>query len=131
MTPNDDALRWASRIDNVEGGWETADQCVDHIRRLVAENEALKADRDSWADQASERLKDWDEMRQKNEALTALLRQAVEAMDIGHEYAHDCAETFHREMAGYKQKRHDAMDAEVKQLADTIAAIRQYLEGKS
>jgi hypothetical protein len=61
----------------------------------------------------------------------ALLRQALEALEIGHEYAHECAETYHIEMRGYRQKRHDAMDAEVKQLAEAIAALKERLKGKT
>ena len=54
--------------------------------------------------------------------------QALEALKIGHESAHDCAETFHIEMAGYKQQRHEALDAEVKQISDAIDALRAALE---
>lgn len=55
------------------------------------------------------------------------LKLALEALEIGHEYAVETAENFHIEMAGYKQQRHDAMDAEVKQIADAITAIREAL----
>ena len=54
--------------------------------------------------------------------------QALEALKIGHESAHDCAETFHIEMAGYKQQRHEALDAEVKQISDAIGVLRAALE---
>ena len=58
----------------------------------------------------------------------SVVEQALEALKIGHESAHDCAETFHIEMAGYKQQRHEALDAEVKQISDAIGALRAALE---
>ena len=58
----------------------------------------------------------------------SVLEQALDALKIGHESAHDCAETFHIEMAGYKQQRHEALDAEVKQISDAIGALRAALE---
>ena len=58
----------------------------------------------------------------------SVAEQALEALKIGHESAHDCAETFHIEMAGYKQQRHEALDAEVKQISDAIEALRAALE---
>ena len=57
-----------------------------------------------------------------------VVEKALEALKIGHESAHDCAETFHIEMAGYKQQRHEALDAEVKQISDAIGALRAALE---
>lgn len=58
----------------------------------------------------------------------SVVEQALEALEIGHESARDCAETFHVEMAGYKQQRHEALDVEVKQISDTIDALRAALE---
>lgn len=59
-----------------------------------------------------------------------LLKRALDALDTAQDYALDATEEFHRNMAGYKQHRHDAMDADVKEIADTIAALRARLEGK-
>ena len=58
---------------------------------------------------------------------TALLRQALAALETGRDYAFETAEQFHIEMRGYKQQRHDAMDADVKQIDEAIAAIRTRL----
>ena len=58
----------------------------------------------------------------------SVVEQALEALKIGHQSAQDCAETFHVEMAGYKQQRHEALDAEVKQISDAIGALRAALE---
>ena len=58
----------------------------------------------------------------------SVVEQALEALKIGRESAHDCAETFHIEMAGYKQQRHEALDAEVKQISDAIGVLRAALE---
>ena len=58
----------------------------------------------------------------------SVVEQALDALKIGHESARDCAETFHIEMAGYKQQRHEALDAEVKQISDAIGVLRAALE---
>ena len=58
----------------------------------------------------------------------SVVEQALDALKIGHESAHNCAETFHIEMAGYKQQRHEALDAEVKQISDAIGVLRAALE---
>ena len=58
----------------------------------------------------------------------SVVEQALDALKIGHESARDCAETFHIEMSGYKQQRHEALDAEVKQISDAIDALRAALE---
>jgi hypothetical protein len=66
-----------------------------------------------------------DRQRHKDEAL---LRQALEALEIGREYAHQCAEQFHVEMRGYRQQRHQVMDADVKELDNAIAALQERLK---
>ena len=58
---------------------------------------------------------------------TEALKLALDALEIGYEYAVETTEHFHIEMAGYKQHRHDAMDAEVKKISDAITAIREAL----
>jgi hypothetical protein len=50
-----------SLVENEGGGWiDAADYDT-----LLAEVEELKADRDSWEVQASDRVSDWDEMRMR------------------------------------------------------------------
>lgn len=70
MTDNQDALRLADVLERPGYGWHsTPTQCAAHIRRLVAENEAMLVglqNRDDWLEQKSKRLI----------ASTALLRQA-------------------------------------------------------
>ena len=56
-----------------------------------------------------------------------LLRQALAALETSRDYAFETAEQFHIEMRGYKQQRHDAMDADVKRIDDTIAALKERL----
>lgn len=46
-------------------------QCEEHLA-MIAE---LEADRDSWRDQASQRVADWDEMRKERDALHENARQ--------------------------------------------------------
>lgn len=43
------------------------DEGADEIVRLRARVRELEADRDSWAQQADDRVKDWDDMRQRAE----------------------------------------------------------------
>lgn len=73
---NTDALRCAQSL-SLAIGQGLGDEAAAHIRRLVAENEALRADRDSWADQASDRVKDWHDEYERAKALHAeLMEQA-------------------------------------------------------
>lgn len=72
------AEEWLQEVD-------TRMQAAAELRRLHAENKELVADRDSWADQASERLKDWDGLRQICEEKNALLRQALELLEDNRE----------------------------------------------
>lgn len=59
-----------------------------------------------------------------------LLQQALDALEIAHDAALVVAEHYHATMKGYRPERHAAVDAEVKQIADVIAAIRQRLDGQ-
>ena len=54
-------------------------KCVDAIVAAEAadEIERLRADRDSWRNQASERVRDWDEMRQRAEHAEARIHNAT------------------------------------------------------
>lgn len=58
------------------------------------------------------------------ERLEAVLVQAREAMnDIGLDCASQVAGEYHAAMAGYRQSRHDALDADVETMKSAIAAI--------
>lgn len=82
MTPNEDALRCAEKLDAGENFYgesslwfdtKLADAAADsaaHIRRLVAENESLARDFNAARDAHDRRVAE-------NEAQAALLRQAV------------------------------------------------------
>ncbi len=52
---------------------------VDYVLSLLAQHDrivgALRADRDSWAEQAEQRLADWDEMRKERDAALARVEQ--------------------------------------------------------
>lgn len=67
------------------------------------------------------------ELHQQQQADTALLRQALAALETSRDYAFETAQQFHIEMRGYKQQRHDAMDADVKQIDEVITALRTRL----
>ncbi len=56
-----------------------------------------------------------------------LLQQALDALEIGREAAQEVADRFHAEMAGYKQRRHDALDADVQNIDRAIDALRAAL----
>jgi hypothetical protein len=55
------------------------------------------------------------------------MEQMLVALEGGREYAYQAAEQFHVEMRGYRQQRHDAMDADVRQLDAAITAGRAAL----
>jgi hypothetical protein len=57
----------------------------------------------------------------------AAMEQMLVALESGREYAYEAAEQFHVEMRGYRQQRHDAMDADVRQLDAAITAGRAAL----
>lgn len=60
-----------------DGGWI---RHADH----AAELEALRADRDSWEEQASDRTKDWDKMRaERNMFLDALIEIKEQCQNSG------------------------------------------------
>jgi hypothetical protein len=65
---NEAVARWSVDPDN---GYMERDHEGEFVKYTdhVSEVAELTADRDSWRDQASERVKDWDDMRQKAAAL--------------------------------------------------------------
>ncbi len=56
-----------------------------------------------------------------------VMQQALEALEKGREAAQEVADRFHAEMAGYKQRRHDALDADVQSIDRAITALRAAL----
>jgi hypothetical protein len=62
---------------------------------------------------------------------TALLRQALEALEIGYASAKAEADHYHAAMAGYRPHHHAQMDADVQQIAAAIAALRERLGVKA
>ena len=49
-----------------------------------------------------------------------LKNRILEALQIGYEATVEEAINYHAKMAGYRQYRHDAMDADVKKIKDVI-----------
>jgi hypothetical protein len=62
------------------------------------------------------------------QALEAALRQAREALELGVENASQIAGEYHGAMAGYRQSRHDALDADVVMTQKALAAINDLLK---
>jgi hypothetical protein len=52
------------------------------------------------------------------------LEKIIEALELGAECALEVANDYHERMAGYKQQRHDQLDADVRQIKDAIAVAR-------
>lgn len=57
-----------------------------------------------------------------------VMKQWLYALEMGRDAAFQAAEMFHLEMRGYKQQRHEALDAEVKQIDEAITALRTAIE---
>ena len=62
---------------------------------------------------------------------TALLRQLLHALEIGYDSVKAEVAQYHEAMAGYRQYRHDQMDADVQQIANAITALRERLGEKT
>lgn len=56
--------------------------------------------------------------------MTDALRKALAALETGRDCAVECATKLHTELAGYKQHKHDAADADVAQIDAAITAVR-------
>ena len=56
------------------------------------------------------------------------MKQMVDALMVAVEYVEEGAEEFRRKFAGYKEQRHKAMDDDVKQVNDAIAAGKAAIE---
>ena len=78
---NADVEKAVKRLDStalsLHKDWNTIIQA---LRDQEAEIADLKVARDSWADQASDRVKDWDDMRQRAEKAEAQLARARTAL---------------------------------------------------
>lgn len=85
MSKNDDALEVAQAVQCFDGCECPKNEAAAHIRRLVAENEALQKQLQETALQC---ITDFDQAREaheRTEAQAALLRQALEALEwAGH-----------------------------------------------
>ena len=57
-----------------------------------------------------------------------IIKQALEALEIGYTSAKAEADQFHAAMAGYRPHRHAQMDADVQKIARAITALRAALE---
>lgn len=78
---NADVEKAVEDLDSLHGLPEVAEMIRQALRDQEAEIADLKVDRDSWADQASDRVKDWDDMRQRAEKAEALLQEALRYLD--------------------------------------------------
>lgn len=76
-----DAFIWS----NYEGSPYEPVMTVSQHERIVGE---LRADRDSWAEQAEQRLADWDEMRKERDAALARVAELELKLDKS-DYAYD------------------------------------------
>ena len=99
MSKNDDALRCAEAAELSCG------RAMDELRRLVAENEALRESVKKANEQAEHFERQWYLRGDENEAQAALLRQAVYALSYHQEQTRPIFNT-----------------------QQAIAAIRQHLE---
>lgn len=150
-----DALRLADAIDpfvrQSAPDHLTSKVAADELRRLHQHELALKEwlDKTEWVQETHEAyelgMHRADALKRRIDRLVntlaethgayqakllhdeALLRQALAALEIGRDYAFETAQQFHIEMRGYKQQRHDAMDADVKRIDDAIAALKERL----
>ncbi len=62
---------------------------------------------------------------------TDALRLALAALETGHDFATECANRVHVELAGYKPHRHEAAARDVAQIASAINACRAALAAPS
>ncbi len=74
-----DAFIWS----NYEGSPYEPVMTVSQHERIVGE---LRADRDSWAEQAEQRLADWDEMRKERDAALARVAELERQEPVGSAY---------------------------------------------
>lgn len=64
------------------------------------------------------------------EADEALMRQALQALETGHDCSIEVANDVHEKYKGYKPQRHAAVDMDVSQIDAAITALRSRLETK-
>jgi len=70
-----------------------------------------------------------DDAADRIEQLERVLLLAREAVELGLENASQVAGEYHGAMAGYRQYRHDALDADVDMTKKALAAIDEALKG--
>ena len=70
----------------------------------------------------------WRKTAERN---TALLRQALEALELGRDALASDAHRYHEAMRGYRKTEHARVDAEVAQADAAIAAIRSALDSST
>ena len=73
-------------------------------------------------------FEDTAEAADRIEHLERVLAQAREAVELGLENASQIAGEYHGAMAGFRQSRHDALDADVEMTKRALAAIDEALK---
>ncbi|EMW0997475.1 hypothetical protein AAEK85_000508 [Pseudomonas aeruginosa] len=112
---------------------------VDYVLSLLAQHDrivgALRADRDSWAEQAEQRLADWDEMRKERDAALARVEQqerTIAGMNEAHaklaglyeaaQAQHSVPEEFIGRLSEFLAQRGATGKALLRELRDMLAA---------
>lgn len=119
MSHEPEALRLADRLTAAEFGPSVglANQAANELRRLVA-------DRDSWIEQASDRVKDYCDLLAECEADRAAMREVLESLEQGRDALRADADQFHCAMRGYKPEEHEAMDEAVRRADAAIEKLK-------
>ncbi len=101
-------------ISKLEAVYTATD--YEHLRAQLRE---MTADRDSWCDQASERVKDWDEMRKQADALRSEVERLRE--ELGEERGRHIESKEHFVTSLQQQRsRAEAAEARASWLADNL-----------
>jgi hypothetical protein len=75
-----EALRLAKGLRDGTLLLSERDEAAEWLERLHAENEALRAERDTWADRAARRTDDWNAACAAREADREAMRMALDAL---------------------------------------------------
>lgn len=119
-----DAFIWS----NYEGSPYEPLMTVSQHERIVGE---LRADRDSWAEQAEQRLADWDEMRKERDAALARVAELELKLDKS-DYAYDNDRIHMRDLAARAIARAKVFDdgsdgADAESARSVVAILRELL----
>lgn len=119
-----DAFIWS----NYEGSPYEPVMTVSQHERIVGE---LRADRDSWAEQAEQRLADWDEMRKERDAALARVAELELKLDKS-DYAYDNDRIHMRGLAARAIARAKVFDdgsdgADAESARSVVAILRELL----